>query len=230
MTMRLTVLAIVLGAGVLTGCVSIDEKTHPAYAPMEPIQYEQPEAGISPASLYSEQRGMSLFADTRAREVGDIISVVLVESTSAAKSADTEVSRGTDVGVEAPTLFGQPFNFGHNDRYDLSQSISASSSFSGDGSSNQSNRLTGTIAVQVSRVLPNGNLMVQGEKWIALNQGDEFIQLRGIVRPEDISPTNSIASTQVADARISYGGTGILDEANKPGWLTVFFNSPLNPF
>ncbi len=220
----------VLGLTTLSGCISIDQKGHPAYAPMEPIVYNQPTTGVSPASLYSEQRGLSLFADTRAREVGDIISVVLVEATSAAKSADTAVSRGTEVGVEAPTLFGQPFNFGADKRYDLSQSIGASSTFSGDGASNQSNRLTGTIAVQVARVLPNGNLMVQGEKWIALNQGDEFIQLRGIVRPEDISPTNTIASTQVADARISYGGTGILDEANKPGWLNLFFNSPLNPF
>jgi flagellar L-ring protein precursor FlgH len=71
---------------------------------------------------------------------------------------------------------------------------------------------------------------VQGEKWIKLNQGDEFIQLRGIIRPEDISPLNTIPSSLVADARISYGGTGIIEEANTPGWLTRFFTSPLNPF
>jgi flagellar L-ring protein precursor FlgH len=90
--------------------------------------------------------------------------------------------------------------------------------------------LQGAIAVQVAKVLPNGNLVVQGEKWIKLNQGDEFIQLRGIIRPEDISPLNTIPSSLVADARISYGGTGIIEEANTPGWLTRFFTSPLNPF
>ena len=84
--------------------------------------------------------------------------------------------------------------------------------------------------MQVAKVLPNGNLVVQGEKWIKLNQGDEFIQLRGIIRPEDISPLNTIPSSLVADARISYGGTGIIEEANTPGWLTRFFTSPLNPF
>ena len=84
--------------------------------------------------------------------------------------------------------------------------------------------------MQVARVLPNGNLMVQGEKWLALNKGEEFIQLRGIVRPQDISATNTIPSTLVADARISYGGTGVIDRANSPGWFSKFFNSPLNPF
>lgn len=84
--------------------------------------------------------------------------------------------------------------------------------------------------MQVAKVLPNGNLVVQGEKWIKLNQGDEFIQLRGIIRPEDISPLNTVPSSLVADARISYGGTGIIEEANTPGWLTRFFTSPLNPF
>ena len=79
-------------------------------------------------------------------------------------------------------------------------------------------------------MLPNGNLIVQGEKWLALNRGEEFIQLRGIVRPQDISPANTIASTMVADARISYGGTGLIDRANTPGWFSKFFASPLNPF
>ena len=108
--------------------------------------------------------------------------------------------------------------------------IAANSEFTGNGSSNQSNSLSGAIAVQVARVLPNGNLIVQGEKWLALNKGEEFIQLRGIVRPEDISATNTIPSTLVADARISYGGTGIIDRVNTPGWFSKFFNSPLNPF
>lgn len=223
-------LAIVYLVAFCAGCSSIEEKVHPAYSPIEPIEYPDAEEGITPGSLYSEQRGLSLFADTRARSIGDIVSVMLIESTSAGKSADTAVSKGSDVGVEAPVLYGQPFNFGGNDAYDLSQSLSSEYGFNGEGSTNQSNSLTGAIAVQVSKVLPNGNLVVQGEKWIKLNQGDEFIQLRGIIRPEDISPTNAVPSTLVADARISYGGTGIIDDANTAGWATRFFTSPLNPF
>ena len=193
----------------LIGCGGVETKVHPAYAPIEPIEYPEQSEGVTPASLFTQQRGLSLFADTRAR---------------------TDLSKGSEIGVESPVLFGEPFDFGGGGNYDLSQSIASEYGFQGQGSSNQSNRLQGAIAVQVAKVLPNGNLVVQGEKWIKLNQGDEFIQLRGIIRPEDISPLNTVPSSLVADARISYGGTGIIEEANTPGWLTRFFTSPLNPF
>lgn len=217
----------------LAGCAGIEGKSHPAYAPMEPIVYTNPAEGITEGSLYSERRGLSLFADTRARSVGDIINVVLIESTQASKNAGTAVDRGASIDVAPPTLFGRTgtnFDVGDYTNLTLEQSVASDSEFTGNGSSNQSNSLTGAIAVQVARVLPNGNLMIQGEKWLALNKGEEFIQLRGIVRPEDISATNTIPSTLVADARISYGGTGVIDRANEPGWFSKFFNSPLNPF
>ena len=217
----------------LAGCAGIEGKSHPAYSPMEPIVYTNPAEGITEGSLYSERRGLSLFADTRARSVGDIINVVLIESTQASKNAGTAVDRGASIDVAPPTLFGRTgtnFDVGDYTNLTLEQSAASNSEFTGNGSSNQSNSLTGAIAVQVARVLPNGNLMIQGEKWLALNKGEEFIQLRGIVRPEDISATNTIPSTLVADARISYGGTGVIDRANEPGWFSKFFNSPLNPF
>lgn len=217
----------------VAGCAGIEGKSHPAYAPMDPIVYTNPKEGVTEGSLYSERRGLSLFADTRARSVGDIINVVLIESTQASKNAGTAVDRGASIDVAPPTLFGRTgTNFGAGDYSNLTleQSVASDSEFTGNGSSNQSNSLTGAIAVQVARVLPNGNLMIQGEKWLALNKGEEFIQLRGIVRPEDVSATNTIPSTLVADARISYGGTGVIDRANEPGWFSKFFNSPLNPF
>lgn len=217
----------------LGGCAGIESRVHPAYAPMEPIVYTHPSEGETAGSLYKEQRGLSLFADTRARSVGDIISVVLTESTQASKNADTAIGRDSGIEVSQPTVFGRANpDFAVNDitNLTLEQNIESSSEFTGNGSSNQSNSLRGAIAVQVARVLPNGNLMIQGEKWLALNKGEEFIQLRGIVRPQDISATNTISSTLVADARISYGGTGMIDRANSPGWFSKFFNSPLNPF
>ena len=143
-------------------------------------------------------------------------------------AADTELDKSSDITITDPTVFGQPITI--NGRYNLGVDLDSSSAFEGEASSNQSNSLTGSIAVQVSRVLPNGNLMIQGEKWIKINQGDEYIQLKGVIRPEDVSPTNQIPSTLVAEARISYGGTGPLDQANTPGWLTRFFMSPLMPF
>ena len=222
---------LLLAVCLLVGCADIAEKEHPEYVAIEPIEYPEPVISTAPAtgSLFAGTRTMSLFSDVRAMEIGDIVSVVLVESTSAAKSADTELDKSSAVTITDPTVFGAPVTI-NDGRYNLGSSLQSSSAFQGEGTSNQSNSLSGSIAVQVSRVLPNGNLMIQGEKWIKINQGDEYIRLKGVIRPEDVSPTNTIPSTLVAEARISYGGQGPLNESNKPGWLTRFFMSPLMPF
>ena len=90
--------------------------------------------------------------------------------------------------------------------------------------------MNGSITVTVAEVLPNGNMIVRGEKWLTLNQGEEYIQISGIVRPQDVRTDNTIFSTLVADARIAYSGKGMLANANSPGWLARFFNSPIWPF
>jgi flagellar L-ring protein precursor FlgH len=102
--------------------------------------------------------------------------------------------------------------------------------FDGQGDSRQSNRLQGDLSVTVAQRLPNGNLLVRGQKWIAINQGQEYVRIQGIVRPIDIDPDNSISSLKVADAQISYGAKGALADANKPGLLARFFNAPWMPF
>ena len=215
----------------LAGCAGVESKGSEAYAPIEPIVYPTVEESPPTGGLFAPKRKLTLFADVRAFEVGDIVSVVLVESTSAAKSADTELDKGSSVDIANPTIVGAPVEWSTNgNSYNLNMGLDSTSSFGGEASSSQNNSLLGSIAVQVSQVLPNGNLMIQGEKWIQINQGDEYIKLRGIIRPEDLSSTNSIPSTLVADARISYGGTGPLEETNSPGWLTRFFMSPLMPF
>ena len=215
----------------LAGCAGVESKGSEAYAPIEPIVYPTVEESPPTGGLFAPKRKLTLFADVRAFEVGDIVSVVLVESTSAAKSADTELDKGSSVDIANPTIVGAPVEWSTNgNSYNLNMGLDSTSSFGGEASSSQNNSLLGAIAVQVSQVLPNGNLVIQGEKWIQINQGDEYIKLRGIIRPEDLSSTNSIPSTLVADARISYGGTGPLEETNSPGWLTRFFMSPLMPF
>jgi flagellar L-ring protein precursor FlgH len=112
----------------------------------------------------------------------------------------------------------------------LNNEIAGDRSFSGQADSSQSNRLDGSITVTVAERLPNGNLVVRGEKMIQINQGEELIRVQGIVRPVDIGPQNTVPSTKIADARISYGGKGTLADANRPGWLSRFFNSPWFPF
>ena len=118
-------------------------------------------------------------------------------------------------GGSPVTINGKAFQFG----------INQNSEFTGESLADQSNSLSGDISVHVLRVLPNGNLMIRGEKWLTLNNGDEYIRLTGIIRPKDISTNNTIISTKVANARIQYSGTGSFADANEQGWLTKFFNS-----
>ena len=226
--MRFSHLVPLLAALLLQGCGGIHNKSHPAYAAVEPIDYSLMPDEPTTGGLFHAVTHTSLFSDVRAHRVGDIVSVLLVESTDATKSSDTELDKSNNVDITSPTIFGQPVTY--NDRYNLGVNMESASSFGGEAASSQSNSLQGSIAVQVSRVLPNGNLVVQGEKWIQINQGDEYIRVRGIIRPEDLSPTNSIPSTLVADARISYGGTGSTADVNRAGWVTRFFISPWWPF
>jgi flagellar L-ring protein precursor FlgH len=112
----------------------------------------------------------------------------------------------------------------------LEGSLGNDSKFSGNGAAAQSNKLDGNISVTVANRFPNGNLLVRGQKWIAINTGREYVRLQGIVRPTDIAPDNTVSSWKVADAYIAYGGQGTIANANKPGLLYRFFNSPYTPF
>jgi len=192
-------------------------------APATPIPPEQNNGAIFQAN----HRG-GLFDDDKARQVGDILTVRLVERTQARKSANTSTSKDSSVDFPSPTLFGGEVTI--NGRPVLNNRIESSRSFDGQGGSAQSNQLDGSITVTVAEVLANGNLVIQGEKWIRINQGEEYIRLRGVVRPVDISTNNTVLSTQIANAQVAYGGTGTLAENNQPGWLTRFFGSPLWPF
>ena len=98
------------------------------------------------------------------------------------------------------------------------------------GDSSQSNSLSGNITVTVAAVHPNGNMLVRGEKLLTLNQGAEVVRISGLVRPVDVTPQNTVLSTQIADAQITYSGTGAIAQSNQQGWLARFFNSPYWPF
>lgn len=172
--------------------------------------------------------GLQLYGDRRAREVGDLLTIVLMENTTAQTNASTSVSKESDLSIGSPNLFGAPVTLGGKDI--LSASANGSRDFSGTGNSAQSNRLAGSITVQVIARQPNGNLVVAGQKNLRLNQGDELVQVQGIVRPADIHPDNTVASSKVADARIAYGGRGAVAQSNAMSWLGRFFNSAFAPF
>ncbi len=197
----------------------------PQYAPVDIKAAEfQPEPN---GSIFQAGRSVRLFEDSKAFRIGDILSVTLQESTNASKSAATSTTKDDEIDVSATAVLGGAVTANGNAL--LNNSIDAGRSFDGSGDSSQSNSLDGEIAVTVADILPNGNLVIRGEKIIGLNQGSEFIRLAGIVRPQDVSSSNMIMSTKIANARIFYGGGGVIGEANARGWLTRFFDSPAFP-
>ena len=220
---------IVLGAllASLGGCATNSPRDNRVeFAPTYPVAMQIPKDNSG--SIYKAGFGVSLFEDTKAHRVGDLITVMLSESTKAQKSASTSSSKDQNIDFPTPTLLGQPVDY--NGRAILNNQVDMGNEFDGDGSSSQSNSLSGSITVFVSQVLPNGNLVIRGEKKLTLNQGDEYIRLTGIVRPMDVSPENTISSTKVANAEIFYSGDGAINDANRMGWLARFFNGPLWPF
>lgn len=210
--------------GMLSGCAAMGVDTE-SYAPSMPVPqvYAEPTDG----SIYRAGTDVRLFQDLKANRVGDILMVRLVERTNASKNSQTSTSKTSEATIANPTVFGkQP---GKNGRQLFEGSLDSDTSFDGAGSSSQSNSLLGDITVTVSERLPNGNLRIRGEKWVTLNQGREFIRLSGIVRPYDILADNSIISTQIADAQITYSSKGVLADANRMGLLARFFNSVFYP-
>ena len=208
-----------LAAVLLAGCNTVEDKLYstPAQVP-EPMSLPAPEAG----TIGSPNTGMALFEDAKARSVGDLLTIQLVESTSAQKTAKTDTAKYDNDTLGNIGIFGKTVH--------TNSAVSSSRAFAGSGDSSQRNSLTGSITVAVAQRLPNGNLLVRGEKQIQINQGYEYIKLEGIIRPADIATDNSVTSDRVANARISYTGKGAVADANTQGWLTRFFNSPLFPF
>ena len=189
---------------------------------------EIPVAAQPNGAIYQSGREETLFDNAVARRVGDVLTITLVENTNASKNAVTTTKRSTSVSTSAPALFGAPLTIHGRDI--LNNSLNGATNFDGEGGSSQSNQLTGSISVTVTRRLANGNLLVRGQKWITINQGREYVRVQGIVRPIDIEPDNSVSSTKVADATIAYGQSGTLNDANSKGWLARFFDSKLMPF
>jgi flagellar L-ring protein precursor FlgH len=188
---------------------------------------QEPAVAPTNGAIYQTGREVALFENPIAHHVGDIVTVVLNEQTAAQKSATTKTTKSTADSLGATVIGKTPTIKGNAV---LDNSINDSAKFDGEGNSAQSNSLTGFITATVVKVLPNGNLFIKGEKWIGINQGEEYVRVTGVIRPIDLAPDNSIPSLKVASAKISYGGKGALADANAAGWLSRFFNSPWTPF
>jgi flagellar L-ring protein precursor FlgH len=223
---RLTALGLL---GLLTACNTAPVRD-PNYAPVRPVT--PPSAPKGDGAIYHGGFSMNWLEDLRARQVGDILTVTLIEQTNASKAASSSLSKSNSNSVTNPTLLGVEPQFGvprsGNGSFDFS--LESEHSFTGDGTSSQKNLLTGDITVTVTEVLSNGYLMIRGEKRIGINQGNEYIKLSGIVRPYDITADNRVESTKIADPTIVYVGDGMVAETNVMGWLARFFVGALMPF
>lgn len=222
---------LLIAAGALQGCAYAPDVESASGAgdfrvPPSAYYYEAPPP--APGAVYTEASSFDLFMDLRARSVGDILTILLVERTDASKESSTSTARGGSVDTSMPLFAGGPVTSDGNPVF--SNQMESDVTFDGQADSSQRNRLDGSITVTVAERLANGNLLVRGEKLITINQGEEFIRLQGIVRPVDIGPENTVLSTKVADATISYSGRGALAATNRPGWLTRFFSGPWFPF
>ena len=219
----------------LTGCASAPAPmSHsPQFAPVLPAAVEKPR--MATGAIYNGRQSDNWFGRVRSYNVGDVITVLLNESTQAGRTQTGTVKRGAknDVipsaaanpnglnarvqGMHLPTkILGSSLN-GIMSGVDLSK---ANIESGGSGEADQRATLMGDVSVTVIEVLANGNLMVRGEKQLALTEGSEIIQVNGIIRPEDISPNNTVQSRRLANAQIAYRGTGDMANASKAGWGT----------
>ncbi|MCU1716475.1 flagellar basal body L-ring protein FlgH [Pseudomonas sp. 5P_3.1_Bac2] len=237
---RLFTLSALLSSLLLSGCVAPSPKPNdPYYAPVMP-RTPLP-AAQNNGSIFQAGFDNGLFSDRKAYRIGDVITITLNERTQASKNTNSQVQKDSSGSLGVPNLFGMtvaPKNplsglsaLGMTgDKLSLSADYDASRENSGSGQAGQSNSLTGSITVSVAEVMPNGILQVRGEKWLTLNTGDELVRISGLVRADDISTDNTVSSTRVADARITYSGTGAFADSTQPGWMSRFFMSPLWPF
>ena len=221
-TSRLVALA---GALLIAATPALAKKDEPArveFAPTMPLP--QAPAPVANGAIFQATAGYAaLFEGNRAHRVGDSITILLVERTQAQKDVASKTGRDGNIGLIPPGT-GPLSLFSPSDA-----TASGTSKFDGKGSALQSNSLTGEISVTVAQVLPNGTMLVRGQKQLTLNRGDEYIQISGLVRPVDVDFDNRVLSTRVADARITYTGKGDIQRQTRPGWLQRFF-SVVSPF
>lgn len=175
-------------------------------------------------SIYQASQGYApLYEGWRARRIGDPLTITLVERTLASKSSSSKLDSKGNAGINPPAT--GPLSFVPPN----SLQADGTRGFTGSGTADQSNSLSGELSVTVAEVYPNGTMLVQGTKRVTLNRGDEFIQIRGIVRIADVDADNRVLSTRVADAEIAYTGKGDVARAARQGWFSRFF-SVISPF
>lgn len=225
------------------GCATKHQPSLPVPAPPPKAVVDTPPQAIHPdennGSLWQNASSLnSLFQDTKSRRLGDIVTVRIDESSKATNKADTKTGRGSSVEAGIQNLFGledwwqdqiltgiggdwpkiNPFG-------DPSLKANFDSEFDGSGTTTRSGDLTAYITCRVTDVLPNGNLRIVGSRELLVNHENQLIILSGVIRPRDIKDDNTIMSIYVSDAKIAYSGSGVIDDRQRPGWLSNALNT-----
>ena len=242
---RLTtaVFAVILIVG-LAGCAGNRNNIQPALqqiqAKEEMVSHLAPEPSVSnDGSLWQVRSSLNgMFVDTKARNVGDIVTVEIDESAKASNKANTETGRTSSLEAGIEKLFGVEDWWQNEVLPDVPNSLpkltpfgnpsvkgSMKSNFAGDGATTRSGTLSAFITCSVLDVMPNGNLKIVGTREVMVNNENQLIILSGIIRPRDISDENVIMSTRISDAKIAYSGSGIVDDRQRPGWLANLLNN-----
>lgn len=207
----------------LAGCsTQIEEAESDLYAPVFMVEDVVQDRLMPTGGIYSSSSKGLFASDRRAAQVGDILTVDFSERFVASKSQATGASKSDSFEVDIPDVVSFGFD-------DARLTGGATRSFSGKGNASQSNSLTGRVSVSVTRIMPGGNLEIVGQKKLTLNNGQEYIRLRGLVRPEDISSDNVVRSDRIAHAEIKYVGAGDIADSGKKGWLSRTLDT-VSPF
>ena len=198
----------------------VEDKRSVDFEPIYFQESEQENETPDTGTIYQKNKGNLFAMEARAHRVGDILTVSFTESFQATKSQNAASSRSSENALTLPTVMQKLPIIGKGITESTELASSGESTFSGSGSSNQSNSLTGLISVHVVRVFSNGNLEILGQKKLTLNNGDEYIRVTGIVRPRDITSDNIVQSDRIANADINYIGAGDTARSAKKGWYT----------
>lgn len=218
--------AVITMCGLFSACANYSELKDPEYEPT--IADFPPPKTEADGGLFHAGTNAYLFEDIKATRVGDLVTILLSEETNASKSASIAADKNTNIDFPNPTIFGKS-DYTYDGHQVLQSSAEANRDIDGSGDVEQENSLNGSITVTVTEVLPNGYLVVKGEKLLTLNEGSEVVRIAGLVRPTDISSNNTIESTKVANAHITYKGNGAVSDSGKAGWLFRFFTSAIWP-
>jgi flagellar L-ring protein precursor FlgH len=217
---------VVVVTGLCAGCETMQPKVD--FAEAKPIVQDQPVAQRASGSLYQQVSYRPGFEDPRARFVGDIVTIRIVENVTASQKSSTTANRTTSADGSISAVPGLDFpDAASTNRTRIS--ANSANDFSGKGGTESANTFSGSITTTVAEVLPNGHLLVVGEKQIGVNQNVDVLRFSGTVNPRSIQPGNIVNSSQVANVRVESKARGAQNEAQTVGWLMRFFFSFL-PF